>query len=195
MRRFPALLVLAVLAGCGSDDEGSGGASETKPAAPAPASTAAAPASATTFKADDVDFTFEIAGGAEQVDEDDGKTVAQVLPDTAETDDGIRIRVAAEQPVAPPTFIQTIKAQFESDLDVKVKQDAGQHGGVQMMVLSYDKKTGSIDEHVKNYFFISAEKTWQLECISSQRATRDTVAELCRTALGSLKFEKPPPSW
>jgi hypothetical protein len=191
MRRpvaLPAIAAIAILAGCGSDDEGSAGDSETKPAA-------TAPASAATFKADDVDFTFEIAGGAEQVDADEDKIVAQVLPDTSQTDDGIRIRAAAEQPVAPPTFIATIKSQFEDDLGVPVEQDTAEHGGAQMLVLSFDKKTGSIDEHVENYFFMTTEKTWQLECISSKQETRDTVAELCETALGSLEFEETPPSW
>jgi hypothetical protein len=191
MTRLFAVLAVATftaLAGCGSDDEDSGGGSETAPAA-------GAETSAATFQAEDVDFTFEIAGDAEQVDEDDGKIVAQVLPDTSQTDDGIRIREAAPQPVAPPTFIATIKSQFESDLDVPVEQDTAEHGGAQMMVLSFDKETGSIDEHVENYFFMTTEKTWQLECISSKPATRETVEELCQTALDTIEFAETPPSW
>ena len=111
------LVAVMALGGCGSDD-GSDTGSRSE-AAPAPTtSTQAATASA--FQADDIDFTFEIASGATQVDDDDGKLRAAVLLDPDETDDGIKVREAASQPLPAGTYIDTVRTQFSDDLEVPV---------------------------------------------------------------------------
>jgi hypothetical protein len=177
MRRAFVLIVVVVLGvvGCGSDGGDSGSAQPNESAA----------ASSDTFSADGVEFTFTIAEGGTQVGARD-EVLAAVLLDPADIDNGVKIRQAAVEPLPSESYIETIRQQFEADLDVDVEFTTETHAGIEMAVLSYEAKQGPIDESVRNYFFQGNSATWQIECISTEQVTRQDVQELCDRALDTL---------
>jgi maltose-binding protein MalE len=172
-----ATVVLVSVVGC-SDG---GGAESTQPSDSAAETTE-------TFSSDGVEFTFSIAEGGTQVDGSD-EVLAAVLLDPADADNGVKIRQAASEPLPSGSYIETIRQQFEADLGVDVEFTNETHADIEMAVLSYEAKRGSIDESVSNYFFEGNTATWHIECISTKQSTREAVDDLCDEALDTLALE------
>src|SRR5688500_6780769 len=80
------LAAAAALAGCGGGGGSSTGGGDTSTTG-----------SETMFKASDVAFTFEYPKGFQQVDEDNDKVLARVVPDPSDIDNGLKIRQTSSQ--------------------------------------------------------------------------------------------------
>lgn len=195
----PAVLSVALLAGCGGGEKSAGSAATaTTTAAPGPATatTTAAPgpaAAAGRFEAEDVAFTFSYPEELQRVDEDDDKQVALLTPDQNDVKNGIKISVVSEQAQPFESYIDTFQEQFESDLGVAVEQRREQHGDYPMGVLEWtddytyqdlgEQKTTQLKS--TSYFFVGGGKAWQIECLSDPEG-RDVIEAACAQILETI---------
>ena len=185
------VLALVILGGCGDSggDKKDDGSSEP----------ASKPAQGTTFKASDVNFTFQYPKGFQQVDEpNDGKALATVTPVPNDVNNGLKIRETANNELPFASYGSKLRAQFEDQLATKVSQRETTEGGIALGVLEWKKpytKTDLGEEktfelHSTSYFFAGGGKTWQIECLSAQDYRREIDAA-CDKAIASIEFPRP----
>jgi hypothetical protein len=182
------VLALVILGGCGDSggDKKDGGSSEP----------ASKPAQGTTFKASDVNFTFQYPKGFQQVDEpNDGQVLATVTSVPNDVNNALKIRETASKELPFASYGSKLRSQFEAQLGTKVSQREITQGGLAMGVLEWKKpytKTDLGEEktfelHSTSYFFAGGAKTWQIECLSAQDHRREIEAA-CRKAIASIEF-------
>jgi hypothetical protein len=178
-----ALASIALLTGCGGDEE---------PRSATSATTAAADGN--TFKAADVGFTFGYPNGFEQVDEpNDGDALATVTPTPGDVKNGLKIRETAKTELEFAAYSGTIRAQFEDQLGVKVALREESEGDLKLGVMEWSKPITFTDlgqeetTQLKStsYFFAAGGRTWQLECISAAEH-REAIDAACTQAIGSI---------
>ena len=168
-----ALACGAVLAACG----GGGGGDSGK-----------------TFEAPDVAFKFQYPAAFTQQNEDDGKVLAAVLPEPGDTANAIKVRKTSDQELVLGPFVDEIHRKFERQLG-KVNKRTETHSDIEMHVLSFRAPTtlrqGGQSKRVTvssaSYIFTGGDKTWQLECLSTE-AHRAQIDAACRQALESISF-------
>lgn len=147
-----------------------------------------------TFEAPDVAFKFQYPAAFTQQNEDDGKVIAQVLPEPGDTANSIKVRKTSDQELQLGPFVDEIHRKFERQLG-KVNKRTERHSDIEMHVLSFRAPTtlrqGGQSKRVTvssaSYIFTGGDKTWQLECLSTE-AHRAQIDAACRQALESISF-------
>ena len=168
----------AVLGACGESDGQGGQGGE----------------SAKTFEAPDIAFSFKYPAAFTQVNEDDGKVLASVLPDTGDTNNAVKVRKTSDQELQLSTYLDEIRRQFAQQLG-RVDRRIERHSDLEMGVLSFRAPTtveeGGQQRRVNlssaSYFFAGGGKTWQVECLSTD-AHRAQIDAACRQAVNSVSF-------
>jgi hypothetical protein len=150
--------------------------------------------SAKTFEAPDVAFSFKYPASLTQQNEDDGKVLAQVLPEPGDTANAIKVRKTSDRELQLGPFVDEIHRKFVRQLG-RVDKRTERHSDIEMHVLSFRTPTtlreGGQSKKVTvssaSYIFTGGDKTWQLECLSTE-AHRAQIDAACRQAIDSISF-------
>jgi hypothetical protein len=189
-RAVTAVVVAALVAGCGSDDDDAEDTPTTvetnvETVAPAPAPE---PDEAV-FRADDVGFTFEYP--KEYVREKPAGTLGQVAPARDQFFNAIKIREAADRELPPERYLEDFRRDFARRVG-EVEKRMETFGDLETGVLEFedtqrDKGEDPVEFTSTSYFFTGAGRTWQVECVT-EAEQQEEIDSACRAALESIRF-------
>ena len=188
-RAVTAVVTAALLAGCGSDDDGENGDTVAETAPETSVETAAPAPDEAVFRANAVGFTFTYP--REYVRGKPAGVLGQVSPERGEFFNAIKVREAADRALPPARYLEDFQRDFArrvgtverrmekfGDLDAGVLEFSDSHG---------EKGEDPVEFTSTSYFFTGAGRTWQLECVA-EGGQREEIEAACRGALESIEF-------
>src|SRR5688572_7290722 len=185
-----AVVVAALLAGCGSDDDdGENGETAAETTADTTVETPAPAPDTVVFRADGVGFTFSYP--EEYVREKPTGVLGQVSLEKGEFFNAIKVREAADRELPPARYLEDFQRDFAERVG-KVERRIETVGGLETGVLEFDdshseKGKDRVEFTSTSYFFTGAGRTWQVECVA-EAEQREEIDSACRAVLESVNF-------
>lgn len=184
-----AVVAAALLAGCGSDDDGENGDTAAETTAETSVETAAPAPDEAVFRADGVGFTFEYP--KDYVRGKPAGVLGQVSPERDEVFNAIKVREAADRELPPARYLEDFQRDFARRVGT-VERRMETIGGLEAGVLEFDdshaeKGQDPVEFTSTSYFFTGAGRTWQVECVA-EGEQREEIDAACRGALESIEF-------
>ena len=183
-----ALLVAAVLAGCGSSgDDGETTATRdgTTAETPPPSDDTAV------FEARGVGFTFEYPDAFAPETKPRKQVLGQVTFEPRGPLNALKVRETTDRELRPKHYLDEFRRDFARSVG-EVEQRTETIGDLEMGVLVFQDSVREGGETVEftssSYFFKGAGRTWQLECIADDDH-REEIDSACGAALDSIEFK------
>ena len=187
-RAVTVVVTAALLAGCGSDDDGENGDTVAETTPDTSVQTAAPAPDTAVFRADGVGFTFEYP--KEYVRGEPAGALGQVSPERGEFFNAIKVRQAADRELRPERYLEDFRRDFARRVG-RVELRIETIGDLEAGVLEFrdsDRARGKRTDFTStSYFFTGAGRTWQLECVA-EAEQREEIEAACQRALESIEF-------